>query len=47
MKATLCKNKNDYCNKYSLVLTLLLSLVRDSHERMGMTGRQVSQSLTK
>lgn len=43
MKATLCKNKNGYGNKYSLVLTLLLSLLSDSYERTVMTGRRVSQ----
>lgn len=43
MKATLCKNKNGYGNKYSLVLTLLLSLLSDSYERTVTTGRRVSQ----
>lgn len=45
MKATLCKNKNGYGNKYSLVLSLLFSLVSESHEERWL--QEVSQSLVK
>lgn len=42
LKATLCKNKNGYGNKYSLVLSLLFSWVRVMNE-----GDYGKASLTK